>query len=71
MSEGQTALAPEQVRRVLIIDDDDHVLLYMSLMVKQSGFEVVASTTIQLELLAQLGPSDMVFVDMQMPGLNI
>ena len=43
----------------------------MSLMVKQSGFEVVASTTIQLELLAQLGPSDMVFVDMQMPGLNI
>ena len=42
----------------------------MSLMVQQSGFEVAVSTTIRPNLLAGLGPSDFVFVDMQMPGMD-
>jgi EAL domain-containing protein (putative c-di-GMP-specific phosphodiesterase class I) len=67
---GQAALAHEKPRRVLIIDDDERVLRYMSLMVQQSGFEVVVSSTIKPNLLAGLGPSDFIFVDMQMPGMD-
>ena len=70
MNQGQVALAHEKPRRVLIIDDDERVLKYMSLMVEQSGFEVVVSTTIRPNLLAGFGPSDFVFVDMQMPGMD-
>ena len=70
MNHGQAALAQENPRRVLIIDDDERVLKYMSLMVQQSGFEVAVSTTIRPNLLAGLGPSDFVFVDMQMPGMD-
>ena len=67
MDQEQAALAP---RRVLIIDDDERVLKYMSRMVQQSGFEAVVSSTIKPNLLAGLGPSDFVFVDMQMPGMD-
>ena len=70
MNQGQAALAHENPRRVLIIDDDESVLKYMSLMVQQSGFEVVVSSTIKPNLLAGFGPSDFVFVDMQMPGMD-
>jgi EAL domain-containing protein (putative c-di-GMP-specific phosphodiesterase class I)/ActR/RegA family two-component response regulator len=70
VNQGQAALAHEKTRRVLIIDDDERVLKYMSLMVQQSGFEVVVSSTIRPNLLAGFGPSDFVFVDMQMPGMD-
>lgn len=70
MNQGQVALAHEKPRRVLIIDDDERVLKYMSLMVQQSGFEVVVSSTIRPNLLAGFGPLDFVFVDMQMPGMD-
>lgn len=70
MIQGQSALAHEQPRRVLIIDDDERVLKYMSLMVQQSGFEVVVSKTITPNLFAEFGASDFVFVDMQMPGMD-
>lgn len=70
MNREQASLATERLRRVLIIDDDEHVLKYMSLMVQHSGFEAVVSHTIQSDLLAGLGPSDFVFVDMQMPGVD-
>jgi EAL domain-containing protein (putative c-di-GMP-specific phosphodiesterase class I)/CheY-like chemotaxis protein len=70
VTQGRAALVHESARRVLIIDDDERVLKYMSLMVKQSGFEVVASSTIKPNLLAGLGPSDFVFVDMQMPEMD-
>ena len=70
MNQGQAVLAHEKPRRVLIIDDDERVLKYISLMVQQSGFESVVSSTITPNLLAGLGPSDFVFVDMQMPGMD-
>jgi EAL domain-containing protein (putative c-di-GMP-specific phosphodiesterase class I) len=70
VNHGQAALAHEKLRRVLIIDDDERVLRYMSLMVKQSGFEAVVSSTIEPKLLTGLGPSDFIFVDMQMPGMD-
>lgn len=70
MDQEQAALAHEKPRRVLIIDDDERVLKYMSRMVQQNGFEVVVSGTIQPGLLTGLGPSDFVFVDMQMPGMD-
>ena len=70
MNQGQAALAHENPRRVLIIDDDESVLKYMSLMVQQSGFEVVVSSTIKPNLLAGFGPSDFVFVDMQIPWMD-
>jgi EAL domain-containing protein (putative c-di-GMP-specific phosphodiesterase class I)/CheY-like chemotaxis protein len=70
VDQEQAALAFEAPRRVLIIDDDERVLMYMSRMVQQSGFEVVVSTTIKPNLLTGLGLSDFVFVDMQMPGLD-
>ena len=70
MDQEQAALTHEKPRRVLIIDDDERVLKYMALMVQQSGFEVVVSSTIKPSLLAGLGPSDFVFVDMQMPEMD-
>ena len=70
MNHAQASLAHEKPRRVLIIDDDERVLKYMSLMVQQNGFEVVVSTTIRPNLLAGFGPSDFIFVDMQMPGMD-
>jgi EAL domain-containing protein (putative c-di-GMP-specific phosphodiesterase class I) len=70
VNQEQAALAHEKPRRVLIIDDDERVLKYMSRMVQQSGFEAVVSTTIKPSLLVGLGPSDFVFVDMQMPGMD-
>ncbi len=70
MTPGLAALAHEKTRRVLIIDDDERVLKYMSLMVQQAGFEVVVSATIKPNLLVGFGPSDFVFVDMQMPGMD-
>lgn len=54
----------------MIIDDDERVLRYMSLMVKQSCFEAVISSTMEPKLLTGLGPSDFIFVDMQMPGMD-
>ena len=70
MNHAQASLAHETPRRVLIIDDDERVLKYMSLMVQQSGFEAVISTTIKPNLLAGFGPSDFIFVDMQMPEMD-
>ena len=70
MNQGQAAPTHEQPRRVLIIDDDERVLKYMSLMIQQSGFEVVVSNTITPNLFAELGASDFVFVDMQMPDMD-
>lgn len=70
MDQEQTALAHEKPRRVLIIDDDERVLNYLSRMVQQSGFEAVVSSTINPSLLVGLGPSDFVFVDMHMPGMD-
>ena len=70
MNHGQAAIAQERHRRVLIIDDDERVLKYMSRMAEQSGFEVVAGSTVKPHLLAGLGPSDFIFVDMQMPEMD-
>lgn len=70
MDQEQAALAHERPRRVLIIDDDERVLKYMSRMVQQGGFEAVVSTTIKPNLLTGLGFSDFIFVDMQMPGMD-
>jgi CheY-like chemotaxis protein len=67
---GPAELEHGKIRRVLIIDDDENVLKYMSLMVRQSGFEVVASSKIEPHLLTGLIPSDFIFVDMQMPGMD-
>ncbi len=70
MSLGPAELAHEKIRRVLIIDDDENVRNYMSLMVQQSGFDAVVSSKIETHLLAGLDPSDFIFVDMQMPGMD-
>lgn len=70
MNQGQAALADEKIRRVLVIDDDENVLNYFALMVRQSGFEAVVSSKIAPHLLAGLGPSDFIFVDMHMPGMD-
>lgn len=70
MNLGPAELGHEKIRRVLIIDDDENVRNYMSLMVQQSGFEAVVCSKIEPHLLAGLGPSDFIFVDMQMPVMD-
>ena len=42
----------------------------MSLIIQQNGFEAAVSSKIESRLLAGLGPSDIIFVDMQMPGMD-
>jgi EAL domain-containing protein (putative c-di-GMP-specific phosphodiesterase class I) len=54
-------------RRVLVVDDEDCVRQFMSLMIGSWGYEVATSSNVQPSDLSQFGRSDLIFVDMMMP----
>ena len=70
MGQAQESVVPKPARRVLIIDDEDYVRQYMSLMIGSWGFDVATSGSVQTKDLARLTRSDLIFIDMMMPGVD-
>jgi len=57
--------------RVLIVDDDDDSLAYLSNIVGEAGYEVeTLSDSSEAVARMQADPPDMVFLDIQMPRTN-
>ena len=57
--------------KVLIIDDDDDSLAYLSNIVSEAGYTVdTLSDGAETVTRMQAEPSDMVFLDIQMPRMN-
>src|SRR5438552_5271684 len=70
MGQAQESVVPKPTRRVLIIDDEDYVRQYMSLMIGSWGYDVATSGSIQPKDLARLTRTDLIFIDMKMPGVD-
>jgi len=70
MGQAQESVVPKPARRVLIIDDEDYVRQYMSLMIGSWGFDVIANGKIEATDLAKLTRSDLIFIGMMMPGVD-
>ena len=57
--------------KILIVDDDDAVLLTLSLMIEALGHEVVAvSNTMDATEVAETTAIHLALIDMNMPGLD-
>ncbi len=57
-------------RRVLVIDDEDAFCLFMSRLISNLGYEVTTTCHIKSVNLGVLTKSDIIFVDMMMPGTD-
>ena len=57
--------------KILVVDDDEDVLLFISILLQQSGFEVIKARAAQDGLkLAQEQKPDLVLLDIMMPGMD-
>lgn len=70
MGKAKEHIERKPARRALIIDDEDYVRQYMSLMIGSWGYEVATGSKVEPGDIARLGRSDMIFVDMMMPGAD-
>jgi DNA-binding response OmpR family regulator len=57
--------------KILVVDDDEDVLLFISILLQQSGFEVIkARVALEGLTLAQEQKPDLVLLDIMMPGMD-
>jgi DNA-binding response OmpR family regulator len=58
-------------KRILIVDDEPHILRSLGFVLRKAGYEVSEARSGQ-EALEQLGkaPADLVFLDIMMPGVD-
>jgi EAL domain-containing protein (putative c-di-GMP-specific phosphodiesterase class I)/CheY-like chemotaxis protein len=68
--EPQTQIASGSRRRVFVIDDDTDFCQLMSRLVEGLGYQVIATDEIKAVDFAQLTASDVLFVDLMMPGTD-
>ena len=71
-SQYPSLVTKQQIMRALVIDDDPAILRLISLILSKLGFEVSqAGNGLEgLEQLANLGPPNVILVDMYMPEMN-
>jgi CheY-like chemotaxis protein len=62
--------ASRPVRRVLIIDDDTEICRVAANLVKELGFEAITATDAASVYLHELKDSDIIFIDVVMPGMD-
>jgi EAL domain-containing protein (putative c-di-GMP-specific phosphodiesterase class I) len=62
--------APQSVRRVLVIDDDERIRSFMSDLVDSFGYPVATTGELKSAELADYGSNDIIFLDMMMPGVD-
>ena len=68
--EPQRQMASRSRRRVFVIDDDTDFCKLMSRLVESLGYEVIATDKIKTVDFAQLTASDVLFLDLMMPGTD-
>jgi CheY-like chemotaxis protein len=56
--------------RVLVLDDEPEICRYTTDLIKSLGFEVETASDAALVYLNELKDSDVVFIDIQMPGMD-
>jgi DNA-binding response OmpR family regulator len=57
--------------KILVVDDDEDVLLFISILLQQSGFEVLkAKAALEGLKLAEAHKPDLVLLDIMMPDLD-
>lgn len=62
--------ASRPVRRVLIIDDDTEICSIAANFVKELGFEPITASDAASVYLHELKESDIIFIDVAMPGMD-
>jgi CheY-like chemotaxis protein len=62
--------ASRPVRRVLIIDDDTEICRVAASLVKELGFEAITASDAASVYLHELKDSDIIFIDVAMPGMD-
>ena len=58
------------MRRVLIIDDDPEICRVASNLVEELGFESITASDAASVYLNELKDSDIIFIDVVMPGMD-
>src|SRR5688572_23902394 len=61
-------VASKRRRRVLVIDDEEIVGRYMSLLIGSWGYPITTTRKLETADFSNLNSSDIIFVDMMMPG---
>src|SRR5688572_23731138 len=67
---NQKSSALKTQRRVLIIDDDTEICRVAANLVKELGFEAITATDAASVYLHELKDSDIIFIDVVMPGMD-
>lgn len=57
-------------RKVHVIDDDPSLCMVLDSMLNELGYDVATHTKARSELLHEMTESDLLFIDMIMPGTN-
>ena len=63
-----SALKPQG--RVLVIDDEPEICHFAANLVKELGFEVITASDAAFVYLHELKDSDIIFIDIAMPGMD-
>ena len=67
---SQTVLNLMPARKVLVIDDDENFCVLLATMLGNWGYRVMTSNQAQSINLDEMTESDIIFLDMMMPGMN-
>ena len=68
MSQTKPKLRP--ARKVLVIDDEEAFCVLMARMISHMGYKVMTSNQAKSVHLDEMTESDIIFIDMMMPGMN-
>jgi CheY-like chemotaxis protein len=66
----QTAAKLRPARKVLVIDDEEAFCVTLARMLSNLGYKVMTSNAAKSAHLDQTTESDIIFIDMMMPGMN-
>jgi CheY-like chemotaxis protein len=68
MSQTKPKLRP--ARKVLVIDDEEAFCVLLARMIGHMGYKVTTSSQAKSAHLEEMTESDIIFIDMMMPGMN-